>query len=1143
MEEPKYMNENRYSYSVGYWKPSTTDSYKVEDPETEFERIVQALYINGQTYLQQEKYVQALDTFRELMLLILHTANPQMPVDPNQVSWVAFPKDMALVDTLTAKAAEILQKTPVPVYKFPLAFMSEQSILPGPIEEELKPALENGLQIISHHKIVKQQLETASTAMVEDNFKGALNHYSVALEKTPEDDLILRASLLHDMAIIAEKADDRNHAQELAQRSVKMFEAIKLPEAQIQALDSLTGIFRRAGKEDLASPHAKKAIELRRRNNINPLISNNIATMSAKIAVHPIQPVAVEVTRPGRFERYMPDTTRPTPMVTSLQATPESTIDAPTLMAMKYVPHSDIVKALTIHGSGTTETIKLDANSVANVKNFLQTIRDTDDLRLVTDFWHTPIQMVAYLPHMYFFIIPMAIGDCLAGMGEFKQAEESYLSVLPYPYINKSYEIVKLWTRIARNYLIMGDNAYRQAKDDVNAFSPARSAYENIVLLNRTLNPVSPLYQDSKFASIKTRITNFLSAPDPIAHDDNPALTWIVLGALNKVHQIQAGLNFFGLPPDSPPPFSFEYMQNTARYFAKQASEIEQRYIQYLDQAENEVFRLKQLNQQVDIAEKSEELEKRGVAEAQAGIDVAQTGFNSATLHVLEALNSKVLFDSKKEEILAVEQANAWHSAGEQSGEQTHEALKQDAFNRTKISNELQGDKLQTAINDAVSSQTVAQTQLEMNTKLKAIADQRFEIAKVQNQYAKENRDWLNTRAFSFLFWYELAWNARYLKELYLDRATEIALLMERAYNAETGRKLQVIRTDYHTSTFFKATSAIELMGADQLLADIDYFTYDHVTMVKTKKMPVKHIISFAESYPFTFQQLKTTGRCFFHTDLADFDRKHPGMYLCMLRNVELVFVGLTNADLPAGALRNLGISRFRLENGEIVKRMYPPDVMALSQYDIRQDALAYRFNPNDLRLFENNGIDGLWQLDLPLNANSFDYEDFLDIQLVLYYDGFFSPSLEKTILAMLPTSSTAGRGFSMRMSYFDELYYMKNKGECELTFDVSMFPHNQKNLKRTMVKMNTLGTPETISDLTFRLKSANHGSEIVLKTNDKGEVNSQQFNGLLSEPMFDQWNLHVTAADNPALVSNGIVNLSGLKDVQIFFEFSFDYR
>ena len=35
-------------------------------------------------------------------------------------------------------------------------------------------------------------------------------------------------------------------------------------------------------------------------------------------------------------------------------------------------------------------------------------------------------QMIAYLPHMYFFVIPMSIGDCLLGLGSLEEAEQTY---------------------------------------------------------------------------------------------------------------------------------------------------------------------------------------------------------------------------------------------------------------------------------------------------------------------------------------------------------------------------------------------------------------------------------------------------------------------------------------------------------------------------------------------------------------------------------------------------------------------------------------------------------------------------------------------------------------------------------------------
>jgi len=117
--EPVYMNENRYSYMVGSYKPASSGNYLAESPETGFERLVHSMYMEGQLCLHHEEYLLALNTFRELMALILHTANPQMPVDPNAIGPLIFPLDVALIDVFARKAAEILRETPIP-YWFPL---------------------------------------------------------------------------------------------------------------------------------------------------------------------------------------------------------------------------------------------------------------------------------------------------------------------------------------------------------------------------------------------------------------------------------------------------------------------------------------------------------------------------------------------------------------------------------------------------------------------------------------------------------------------------------------------------------------------------------------------------------------------------------------------------------------------------------------------------------------------------------------------------------------------------------------------------------------------------------------------------------------------------------------------------------------
>ena len=46
-------------------------------------------------------------------------------------------------------------------------------------------------------------------------------------------------------------------------------------------------------------------------------------------------------------------------------------------------------------------------------------------------------------------------------------------------------------------------------------------------------------------------------------------------------------------------------------------------------------------------------------------------------------------------------------------------------------------------------------------------------------------------------------------------------------------------------------------------------------------------------------------------------------------------------------------------------------------------------------------------QINLSPGANDFDYGDLLDAQLMLYYDGFFSPALEQTVKAALPATGS----------------------------------------------------------------------------------------------------------------------------------------
>jgi hypothetical protein len=1155
--EPIYFAENRYSYLTGNYKPSANSVFAVQTPENLFEQHIQELFIEGQEHLQHEEYTLALQRLQEAMSLILRIVHPAMPID--HIYWykpLTFPFDISILDVLLSKSLDILQKTPVPIYALPANIVNLQSALSPQVQESLKPFTNTGIKTISFHENVQANILGALEAAKTSDWPNAIKLYETALTNVPASEAKVRGGMEHDLAVLYEKAGNRPRAQELGINSIKSFEIAKDIEAQVQALSTTVGIMERAGSGQQTADLKKKLDVLSSTNNFNPVFTTTVISPQS-ITKNLLTPAVTRRTSGRLLQPASSPETQPTALTATRQPVSFSQ-DAPELISTKYLSVSAPQKMMTISGLSSSLSIKLDNNPLANAKAFMTSLSVTKDIGLLTS-WLQPIQFVAYIPHMYFFVIPMSIGDCHYGMGDLQVAFNTYFGVLNYPFINKNYEIVKVWTKLAQTTLDMGDEAYRKAKDNPALFVPAKAFYEKIILTNKTISAASPLYSQAKFADIKLRVTNFLAAPDPLVVVENPAITTIVLNAYSKLQQIQAGLNFFGFGLDYTPPFSFEYLQNTARYFAQHASQIEQRYIQYKSQAENEEFRREQLNQQAEVARESVILEQRGVAEAQKGIDVANAGVAYATAQVQAAQGAQTDFNNVRYELLELTQLEAWANASSvdrddqvkltitgyeyfsSDSERRNVVLQRLALQKAQISQELEANKLARAIASAQAYKGMATAQVAQANARKAIAEQRVTIAKLQEKQTMENRDFLDMREFGARLWYELAQQAKRIKQRYLDMATEIAFLMERAYNAETERNLSVIRYDYDQ------TSSGNLMGADLLSEDIDYFTYDHITTTKTKKIPVKKTISIADNYPTQFNLLKTKGKCSFETVLADFDREHPGFYLAKIRNVELVFVGIAGTRSIAGTLRNVGVSRFRRPGGAIIERLYPADVMALSQYEIRQDSLAFRFNPNDLRLFENNGIDTLWQLDLPLSANDFDYSEILDVHLVLYYDGFFSLDLETSIKAALPASGTAAQALSMKVSTPDELFYLKNKGEAEIVFDDLMFPRNQKDLLRKTTTIKLTGTPLVIKNLKIRMTCAALPSEIIVQSDGTGEINdipvTSLLKGLQNKSIMDTWKWKITGADNPHLVQNGVLDLSKLNDIMIFTQYSFNYR
>jgi Tc toxin complex TcA C-terminal TcB-binding domain len=1152
MVAPKYFLENRYSFVADLRPILALDvEYEVGSPESEFERSIQIGLAEANAHLHREEFTLALHAYEQLRWRILQTIQPQLPPRIGIVPHWSKPVLEGLVDPLLQHAAHMLNVTPEPRAVLPSNLVNPRP-LPPVVINALSQVMDAGLAT-GWKGEVGVAVGKAETALAAGRFGDAKLELERALASTPNSETALRGALHHDLAVSMQRSGDASSARRSAEEAAKLFEASGAIEARVASLGLLADLQRRTGDEAGATRVRAELEGLATTHGLDvPIMARPLAPAT------PAAPMAPAASGPR--DRFAARAAAPASMraAAATGAAPVAAVAAPfttSLLASHHLDEVATAKSLVLYSSvGDRVEVALGQAASTSLEAFYESRVQLEDLSILTGHGFTYTQLVAYLPHLYFFVIPMAIGDCYLAMGDFQRAEDSYLSVLAYPYLNAKAEVPVLWMRLADVQLQWGRHLYTSARTNIAKYAAAKARYERIIRTNRTVDQASPLFAHAALAPMRARVAAIAAAAAPVSLDENPAIIQRVLAALGYLDQIAAGLNYFGLPNDYVPPFTFEHLYNLALHFGNQAQQAEQRYIQFKSQAENEELRREQMAQQAELAQATVQLEQLGLAEAEAGIASANASVSYAEVQRANAVASEADFAGARWELLELSTLEAWANASSvdrddqveltisgysyynTSDTRRNVVIKELTAQRTLLTHDLEAARLQRATASAGAYKAVAQAQLVQAQARRNIAGKRVEIAQVQQRHAQENLEFMDLKEFGEAMWYELARTARELMRRYLDMATEVAFLMERAYDAETDRGLSIIKFDYGVPGLG------DLTGAAALVADVDFFQLDYVR-IQTKKAPVKEVISIAAAFPMAFQGLLQQGTCRFETTLEMFDRLYPGQYLRKLRSVEVVFVGLARASGIHGTLRNIGVSAFRRADGSVRTLAYPPDVMPLSAYEVRNDSLVFRVDPKQLRLFENNGVATMWQLELPRSTNDIDYQAIFDVQLVVYYDAFFDATLETTVRAALPGSGAASRALSMRVEAPDELFYLRNQGTAHLVFDATMFPRTQEALVRTAVTLRVAGPAGP--GLTLRLHSAALGTTVSFTLDGDGLASSSlaALAPLLGRSVFDDWTLTVTREDNPALVTNDALDLLGIEDASVFVEYTFNYR
>jgi receptor-binding and translocation channel-forming TcA subunit of Tc toxin len=753
---------------------------------------------------------------------------------------------------------------------------------------------------------------------------------------------------------------------------------------------------------------------------------------------------------------------------------------------------------------------------------------------------------VAYIPQLFFFVLPIAIGDTYAAMGMYQQALDEYAKALAYPFLNSGIEAPYIWLKMAKAALDWGDRLFRQGSPE-----DARAQYEKLIGTDLSVPAGSPLYQGA-LASIRDAATETAKEIQGQAHAEvNPKVAELVTRAYLQLQRIANGLNFYGLGPDDYPVFRFKYLQAVANYMADNAVQTERTFISFRSTAENQTLERIQLENAVDVNKAALAVEQKRLEDAQLEVEAAAETRHLAELRRAHAQDSLDDWNTLGRELASVNAALAWASNASNDQDITYTGVRYNGERhdfdtnveefydvvgewRENLNFEIQQRRLERAISEADDELTITKTR-EAQARVRQQAQElSIMVAEKRLEGAQDMLDFATDRTFDEDLWFKLAAELQDLSRQYLDMATYAGLVMERAYELEFDRRLGRIRQDY-------GIGGMEgLLGGDYLKRDIAEFTFDYLQNAQ-RKNPVRVTISLRDEFPQSFDTFSREGIMAFTTDLEIFDRLYPGTYRRKLKKVELFVEGLIPLEGISGLLTHSGVSTEWRNDGGWTKhsRVIPAQRMVLSSYEFRRDYTVFQPSEELLELFENLGPQANWTLEVPRSSNNLDYQAISDVKLVLYFDADHDESLRTHIKALYPNDGGRSLVLSSRFHFPDQYFRMELDRQVAFELHPTRFAYNETDQKLNGFGVRLLSkTGGVVPGADLSITRASDGSHVDGTTDAKGVIagippTMAPFTAWNGDPPIDTFT--VAFADG--------VDISTVADVQLFIDYAFTYR
>jgi hypothetical protein len=1127
----------------------------VANPASPTEREYRDLLSEANLNFFHREYSIALQNYQALRQKILEQSHPEMPRMPG----VAFYLDL---DWTKAKVAqlmefsrrEVLLRAKGPRVTLPLA--DERVINPGELPVNQAIGKWSGVGVDAKRVLQGDLLDQRGRArdlVAAGNWQEAARQYELAGKAAADNgNLELAAQLANESAtVLATYAggDGRRAALEQAMSGFTRAEQLYARAGNLEAVDVV-----RANRANLQSETAAPAGRRPPAEPSGPVPQSPSAAAAVNRSVRLAGGGQIDV-----HDLLRPDAVLPR---TGLQAgaiQPQATriymlADAngwktATTAIEQAVAAAPTAKTVGLFFPAGVRTLSLDANVFAGdltdtiyAKRISATVLEDLNFYEVVE-----INFVAYFVHLYYFVLPIAIGDSYAAMGMYDKALVEYRSVLAYPFLNLGIEAPYVWLKMADAYLQWGNTLYRREQRVA-----ARQKYESIVRADLSLPPTSELYK-GKFAPLQAAATEVINELRQQPHaPTNPKMAAVITQAAMRLKYLAHDFNYFGIGADYAPVFRFKYLQSVATYMAESAIEVERTFIGYRSTAENQKIERMQLESAVDVNKAALAVENKRMEDAALEVEAARRTREYAEVRKQNADDALAEWDTKGRELTSMNAALSWASAAANDQDIRYTGVRYDGashdyegtveefFDTVGERREWMDWELQR--NRIVRQQAETAAEVAMAQTREAQAQVRYEVQGLnvvlqqkRLEASQEVLEYAENRLFDEDLWFQLAAQLQDLARSYLDAAIYAALVMERAYDLEFDRRLNRIRTDYMLGV------PAGLLGGDHLKRDIVSFTSDYLENAQ-KKNPVRLALSLREEVPSGFATFVETGILPFRTDLEIFDRRYPGTYRRKIKKIELFVEGLVPLEGASGFLTNNGISaEWRQVGGVWTKftRVMPVERMVLSSYQFRRDIAVFQPSEEMLGQFENMGPQCEWTLDLPRSGNNLDYNAIGDIKFVIYFDADFHDGLAAHVKALYPATGARATVLSSRFQYPDEYFRLDAERSVNFAIGTSVFACNIEAPRLTAFGVRLLPSAgATVAGLALTVTRVSDGTSVAVTTDGQGKASGAvgtmaPFGAWKDASPIDEWRV---------AIGDGVTS-GDIADVQLFYSYAFNYR